>query len=255
MTGASSGIGRATALALAREGADVVLSARNHARLQEVASAVEQLGREALVLQADVTDQNQVNRVVRETLARWDRVDILIANAGDYVRCPIAEVSAAEIERSMAVNFYGSVYAVLAVLPEMLARRSGHIVLVTSMNGKKGVPPDAPYAAAKFALSGFGEVLRQELHGTGVHSTTVFPGRVDTRMIATLRVPRISAKISSQAVADSIVRAIHRRSPEVIIPFLSRGLILANTLSPRFGDWIVRLFHLEGWGTEPASGT
>ena len=155
----------------------------------------------------------------------------------------------------MAVNYYGSVYAVLAALPSMLSQGSGHIVLVTSMNGKKGVPPDAPYAAAKFALSGFGEVLRQELRGSGVYVTTVFPGRVDTPMIETLRVPRISAKISAQSVADSILRAIDRRSPEVVIPFLSRGLILANTVSPRLGDWVVRLFHLEGWDTEPVHDT
>jgi hypothetical protein len=87
----------------------------------------------------------------------------------------------------------------------MLERRSGHIVFVTSMAAKKGLPPDAPYVAAKFAMSGFGEVLRQELHGTGISVSTIFPGRVDTPMIANLRVPWISAKIPPERVAQAIV--------------------------------------------------
>jgi NADP-dependent 3-hydroxy acid dehydrogenase YdfG len=247
VTGASSGIGRATALALAGEGAHVALAARNATALNEVARAIRTLGQGALVVPTDVTQQDQVERLVRETLAHWERVDILMANAGAYIRCPISDLTVAEVERSMAVNFYGALYAILAVLPRMLDQKSGHLVLVSSMDAKKGLSPDAPYVAAKFALAGFGEVLRQELYGSGVHVTTVFPGRVDTPMIATLQVPSISAKIPPEAVAHAIVRAIHRRQPEVIVPFQARALVYLNTLSPRLGDWIARLFHLEGW--------
>ncbi|MGD2206169.1 MAG: SDR family NAD(P)-dependent oxidoreductase [Anaerolineae bacterium] len=255
ITGASSGIGRATALALAREGADVALAARRVGKLQAVAREVEALGRNALVVPTDVTQQEQVERLVHETLARWDQVDILVANAGAYVRSPATELAVADIQRSMAVNFYGAVYAILAVLPSMLAQEGGHLVLVTSLDGKKGLPLDAPYVAAKFALTGLGEVLRQELRHAGIHVTTVLPGRVDTPLIDTLRVPWISAKIQSRTVARAIVRAIHRRSPEVIVPFQARALVYLNTISPRLGDWIVRLFHLEGWETEPKRKT
>ena len=247
VTGASSGIGRATALALAAAGARVTLAARRVLALQAVAQTIQAQGGEALVVPTDVTQPSQVEQLVAETLARWGRVDILVANAGAYVRCPVVELTVADVERSMAVNFYGALYAILAVLPHLRRQQSGHIVLVASMNAKKGFPPDAPYAAAKFALAGLGEVLRQELHGTGVHVTTVFPGRVDTPLIAHLRVPRLSAKIPPEAVARAIVRAIHRRPAEVIIPFPARALFYANTLSPRFGDWFVRRFHLEGW--------
>jgi NADP-dependent 3-hydroxy acid dehydrogenase YdfG len=247
VTGASSGIGRATALALAGEGAHVALAARNAPALHEVARTIRALGQEALVVPTDVTQQDQVGQLVRETLACWERVDILVANAGAYVRCPISDLTVAEVERSMAVNFYGTLYAILAILPHMLDQKSGHLVLVSSMDAKKGLSPDAPYVAAKFALAGFGEVLRQELYGSGVHVTTVFPGRVDTPMIATLQVPSISAKIPPEAVARAIVRAIHRRQPEVIVPFQARALLYLNTLSPRLGDWIARLFRLEGW--------
>jgi NADP-dependent 3-hydroxy acid dehydrogenase YdfG len=247
VTGASSGIGRATALALADEGARVVLAARNVTALQEVARTIQALGREALVVPTDVTYQDQVDRLMAETLACWGQVDILIANAGQYIRRRVAELTVADLERSMAVNFYGAMYGVLAVLPHMLARRSGHLVLVSSIDGKKGIPNDAPYVAAKFALAGFGEVMRQELRGTGVGVTTVLPGRVDTPMIENLKVPWITPKISPEAVARAIIRGIRRRKAEVIVPGFFAPLLSLNMLFPRLGDWFVRLFHMEGW--------
>lgn len=120
-------------------------------------------------------------------------------------------------------------------------------VVYNSWLARAGNPLDAPYEAAKFALAGFGEVLRQELYGSGVHVTTVFPGRVDTPMSAMLQVPWISAKIPPEAVARAIVRALHRGQAEVIVPLRARSLVYLNTFSPRLGDWIVCLFYLEGW--------
>jgi NADP-dependent 3-hydroxy acid dehydrogenase YdfG len=247
VTGASSGIGRATALMLAEKGAYVSLGARTESALHALADEIRGRGREALVVPTDVTDKNQVNRLVAETLARFQRVDILVANAGAYVRSPIRALTVEEMKRSMAVNFYGVLYAVLAVQSHMLEQRDGHIILVSSLDGKKGLPQDAPYVAAKFALAGYGEVLRQELYGSGVHVTTVFPGRVDTPLIDTLEVPRVSAKIPAEAVARSIVAAVRQPKPEVIVPIQGRALHLVNALSPRLGDWLVRLFHLQGW--------
>jgi NAD(P)-dependent dehydrogenase (short-subunit alcohol dehydrogenase family) len=247
VTGASSGIGWAIALALAERGTRVALGARNLATLQELADKIQSRGGEALAVLTDVTRQEQVEQLAQETLSKWGQIDILISNAGQYIRCPITELTISLLEQSMAVNFYGGVYAVLAVLPHMLSRRSGHIVLVSTMNAKKGLPPDAPYVAAKFALSGFGEVLRQELYRTGVDVTTVYPGRVDTPMIQNLRVPWISTKISAETVTRAIVRSIERRKAEVILPPQTKLLHYLNFLSPRLGDWAVRYFHLEGW--------
>ena len=255
ITGASSGIGRATALALAREGARVVLAARRRPALDAVAREVEAMGGQALVVPTDVTDRQQVTHLITRTLDTWGQVDILIANAGVYIRKPVRELQVEDVEKSMAVNFYGALYPVLAVLPHMLQRARGHIVLVTSMDAKKGIPPDAPYVAAKFALAGFGDVLRQELHGSGVGVTVVFPGRVDTPLIANLKVPWISAKIPPETVARAILRGIRRRQPEVIVPWQARLLIYAHTLSPRFADWAVRFFHLEGWEVAPGEGS
>jgi len=246
ITGASSGIGRATALALAREGANIALAARREAELQAVAESIRVLGREALVVPTDVTQQAQVERLVAETLQRWGRVDIIIANAGIYVRSPVEALTVEDVKRSMAVNFYGALYLVLATLPYLRAQHSGHIVLVTSMDAKKGIPPDAPYVAAKYALAGFGDVLRQELYGTGVNISIIFPGRVDTPLIATLQVPKISAKIPPEAVARAIINAIRHRRTEVILPFQASLLMYINRLSPRLGDWAVRTFRLGG---------
>jgi NADP-dependent 3-hydroxy acid dehydrogenase YdfG len=247
VTGASSGIGRATALALARAGAHVALAARNEAALQEVAQDIQARGREALVVPTDVTQREQVERAVAETLARWGRVDIFIANAGQYVRCCVPELTVAKVERAMAVNFYGALYGLLAVLPHMLARESGHLVLVSSVDGKKGLPIDAPYVSAKFALAGLGDVMRQELCGTGVHVTSVFPGRIDTPLIEDLKVPWVSPKYSPEMVARTIVRSIRRRQPEVIVPGFYRLFVILGALSPRLSDWFVRVSHLEGW--------
>lgn len=252
VTGASSGIGRATALALAREGARVALAARTEPALREVAEEIRALGAEALIVPADVTHREDVERLASETLSRWQRVDILVANAGAYVRSPVSELTVAELERSMDVNFYGAVHAVLAVQRHMMDRGCGHIVLVSSLDGKKGLPCDAPYVAAKFALAGYGEVLRQELRGHGIHVTTVFPGRVDTPLIDSLEVPQVSAKIPPRTVARAIVRAIHNKKPEVIIPFRGRLLHLVNVLWPRLGDWVVRVLHLQGREKEDA---
>ncbi len=246
VTGASSGIGRATALALAERGACLTLGARNSSALEQLAGQIQAMGGRAMALSSDVTRREQVEALVQACLSRWGQVDILVSNAGAYIRRPVAELEISDLERSMAVNFYGGVYAALAVLPHMTQRRSGHIVFVTSNNAKKGLPPDAPYVAAKFAMSGFAEVLRQELHGSGVSVSTIFPGRVDTPMIEDLKVPWLSAKIPPEAVAQAILRAIQRRQAEVLLPGQVRLLNLVNFISPVLADWAVRTFHLEG---------
>lgn len=251
VTGASSGIGKETALTLARRGACVALGSRSTTDLEQVAEEIRDLGQEALVVTTDVTRQDQVERLVQEALSRWSRVDILIANSGQYIRAPIREVTALTMERSMAVNFYGGLYAILAVLPHMLARSSGHIVLVSTLDAKRPIPPDAPYVAAKCALSSFFEVLRQELQGSGVYTTAVFPGRVDTPMVERLNFPWFSAKISAERVAKDIVGGIERRQTEIILPSHMKLLyymsLILGLFSPTLLDRILPELNLEGW--------
>jgi NAD(P)-dependent dehydrogenase (short-subunit alcohol dehydrogenase family) len=247
VTGASDGIGRATALALARQGAHIVLAGRRQNILEQVASEIHRLNQKTLVVSTDVTDQAQVDKLVGTTIEQWGRIDILISNAGEYIRAPVESLTKDDIQRSLAVNFYGGVYCILATLPHMRRQGGGHIVVVTSMDGKKGIPPDAPYAAAKYALTGFLDVVRQELHGTGVYISNVLPGRVDTKMIETLRFSWVSAKISSDQVASATLKAIEKRKPIVILPVQAMLLYYLDVISPRLGDWLARSLRLEGW--------
>lgn len=256
VTGASDGIGRATALALAKRGAHLAIAARRKDLLDSLASEIKMYDRDVLVAEVDVTDIHHVNHLVDEVINRWGQVDILISNAGEYIRAYIDTLTIQDIQRSMAVNFYGGVYAIMAVLPHMQKRKSGHIVVVTSMDGKKGLPKDAPYAAAKFALTGFVEVFRQELCcDSGIYISNVLPGRVNTKMIESLRVPWISAKISPEAVTRAILFAIEKRKPEVIIPPQAILLHYINVLSPRMGDYLARVLHLEGWEDQREGGS
>src|SRR6266487_2216207 len=249
VTGASSGIGRDTALALAKLGASVALAARSGDVLLKIAEEIKRQGRNVIVIPTDVTQREQVEQMVRGVLAQWGRIDILVSNAGEYIQAPIINLDPADIQRSLDVNFFGGVYCIKAVLPHMLNQKSGHIVVVTSMDGKIGLPPDAPYVSAKFALTGFCEVLRQELKNSGISVTNVLPGRVDTPMIDDLQFSWISPKISSETVALSIVDAIRRRIPIVIVPPQAKLLYYINVFAPLLSDRLARVFHLEGWRT------
>ncbi len=249
VTGASSGIGRDTALALAKLGASVALAARSGDVLLKIAEEIKRQGRNVIVIPTDVTQREQVEQMVRGVLAQWGRIDILVSNAGEYIQAPIIDLDPADIQRSLDVNFFGGVYCIKAVLPHMLNQKSGHIVVVTSMDGKIGLPPDAPYVSAKFALTGFCEVLRQELKNSGISVTNVLPGRVDTPMIDDLQFSWISPKISSETVALSIVDAIRRRRPIVIVPPQAKLLYYINVFAPLLSDRLARVFHLEGWRT------
>ncbi|RPI94749.1 MAG: SDR family NAD(P)-dependent oxidoreductase [Chloroflexi bacterium] len=247
VTGASSGIGRATALALARQGARVALVARRGDALLELAWEINHQGSNAIVVRTDVTVREQVEQMVREVIDHWGRVDILVSNAGAYIRAPIVDLDPAEIQRSFDVNFFGGVYCVKAVLPHMLERKSGHIVFVTSMAGKIGILSDSPYASAKFALTGFCEVLRQEMHGSGISVTNVMPGRVDTPFISHLKFSWVSAKISPENAARGILAGIRKRKPIVILPPQARLLYYINVFAPLLSDRLARYFRLEGW--------
>jgi len=250
VTGASSGIGRATALAFAERGAHLVLASRNTPALEQLAAQIRSQGRQALVVTTDVSQKEHVDHMVQEAMDHFSKVDILVSNAGQYIRSPIVNLAIADLEHSMAVNFYSHVYAVMAVLPHMLKQNTGRIVFNATMDAKKGLPPDTPYVSAKFALSGFSDVLRQELRGSGVRVTSLYVGRVDTPLIENLTVPWISAKIPAEAVARAIVRAIERGSREVFMPPQVIGLYYLNVFAPGLADWAVRFFHLEGWEKE-----
>jgi dehydrogenase/reductase SDR family member 7B len=247
VTGATGGIGAEIARRLARDGARLVLSARNAQALDALATELRGQGSEVLIVTSDVTLPDDMHRLVAETQRVMGGIDLIVCNAGIYIRGAAKDLSLEDIRRCMETNYFGSVHLIRAALPALLAQRSGHIVAVSSVDGKKGLPPDAAYAASKYALTGFMDVLRQELRGTGVYASTIFPERVDTPMIGNLQLPLMSRRLPPSAVAKAVVKAIRQRRREIIISFAGpKLLIVASAVWPALGDWLVRIFGLQG---------
>ncbi len=247
ITGASSGIGRATAVRMANEGADVALIARNRERLDEVSEEIRMLGRKAVVIEADITERESIDRAVATAIEELGGLDVFHCNAGIYLRCPAKDLRMDQIRKIIEVDYFGCLNCVYAVLPYFLKKKSGSIVTTCSMDGKKGVPPDAAYVSAKFAMNGFFQVLRQELRGSGVHIGTVFPSRMDTPQIAHVDCPKITPKGDPDMVAKAVVKCVVRKKKEILVPSFSCHLLTwADTISPSLGDWLVRVNHLSG---------
>jgi NADP-dependent 3-hydroxy acid dehydrogenase YdfG len=249
VTGASSGIGHATAIAFAARGANMVLAARRQALLDQIRQEVEALGAQVLSVPTDVRDWKQVDSLAEVSLKRFGTIDVLVAYAGPCFRRPVRELTVKHIEDVMAVNFYGCLHCILEVLPIMVEQGSGHLVVVSSVDATKGVPPDDAYVASEFAITALADVPRQELGGTGVHLSTIFPARIDTPMLADVQVPPIIPTIPPEKVAEAIVKAVLKRKTELYIPRLSsRTFVLASALAPVTTDWLIRRLRLGGWG-------
>jgi NAD(P)-dependent dehydrogenase (short-subunit alcohol dehydrogenase family) len=181
VTGSSSGIGLATALAFARAGDAVVATLRDPTGADELRAAVAEAEVDLEVLGLDVTDDEAVARVVGDVLARYGRVDVLVNNAGAPFTATLEELPISELHRSMDVNFFGVVRTTKAVLPAMRAAGGGHLIAVTSLGGVVGQPFNDAYCAAKFAVEGLYESLHPVAAAFGVHVSIVEPGPVDTR--------------------------------------------------------------------------
>lgn len=247
ITGASSGIGKATAYALSSKSCHVVISSRNKEKLLEIEKDLCHLRNSVISIPSDVTDPASVRALVAATIEHFARIDYLICNAGEYFRCPVVDSTLPLIQQAMKINFFGALNCIFEVLPHMLQRGKGHIIIVSSMDAKKGIPPDSAYVASKAAMAGYADVMRQELRQYGINVSTIFPARVDTPMISNLEVPFISAKIKPEKVARAIVKAMEHKKCEIIVPrFSPKLLMILNCLSPALGDWLVKIFRLSG---------
>ncbi len=184
VTGAGRGIGRATALALAREGAAVVLAARTRAEIEAVADEVRALGARALPVVTDVTRESEVGQMVERTLATFDRVDILVNNAGAQIpRRPAVDLPTDEWDRILQINLTASFLCAKAVLPIMLRQRSGKIINVASLGWQMGFAGNSAYCAAKAGLINFTYCLAAEVKALGIDVNAVCPSGTDTRLL------------------------------------------------------------------------
>lgn len=182
VTGASSGIGAATAVELARRGATVAVVARRAERLAEVVEQCRRHGTEAFAHPADISDRAACNDLAAAVTARFGKVDVVVNNAGISLRRHAARASVEEIERVMQINFMGAVYLTMAVLPGMVERGRGSIVNVTSVAGYIPNPHESAYGASKAALSMWSHGLAVDLAGSGVHVGVLSPGPIDTEI-------------------------------------------------------------------------
>ncbi len=183
VTGASRGIGREIALALAREGADCALAATSAEAAAPTAKEISALSRRALALGCDVARPEELDRMIERTLRELARIDVLVNNAAVVHRAPLVELTDADIERVLAVNLLGPMYLCRRVVPGMLARGEGRVINVSSISGTLACPRALAYAASKWGLDGFTRSLAEEVKGRGVFVAAVLPGSVDTAML------------------------------------------------------------------------
>jgi len=223
VTGASSGVGHDVALAFAERGAQVGLLARRKNKLEELAKRIGGFGGRAMAVECDVTRRAEVQAAIEEVQNSFGGVDILVNCAGLLIPAKVEELHPEDLERMMAVNLYGAVHAIQAVLPEMKERRSGRIINIASLAGRRGLSPLGGYSASKFALVGLTESLRVELFNTGVWTSLVMPGVVDTPMTQKARDSKTLRAIPMFAmpvrwVTWGVLAAATLGLPEIDIP-------------------------------------
>jgi short-subunit dehydrogenase len=249
ITGASAGIGRATAVRMARDGAAVAICARRADRLDAVAAEIVAAGGQALAIAADVTRAEEMDGFVARTVERFGRLDVMICNAGFGIAGAIDDIAPDQMRKLMDVNYTGTYHATRAALPLFRRQRSGHVIMVSSIVGKRGVPFMGAYSATKFAQAGLGECLRSELRGSGIHVSVVFPVSTESeffdvmsRETGTTVTRATGPRQRVEQVADAIAKAIRRPVPEVYPHAASRALVILNALAPGFTDGVVKRF-------------
>ena len=243
ITGASSGIGKQTAIEFAKLGANIILVARRKKKLDELAHELEKFNVTILVCQCDVSDKTQVKEMSKTILEKFDSIDVLVNNAGFAIYGSVKDLSIDEIESQMETNYFGMMYCIKNFLPSMLDKKSGHIVNVASVAASFGLPGIASYCASKFAMLGFSEGLKHELHGTGVGITVVSPIMVRTDFFdhpSFEKMPKYSpTSLSSRTVAKAILKAANSPRLEIIVPSVVRSAVWLKHTFPYFINPII----------------
>ncbi len=251
ITGASAGIGRATAMRFAREGADLVLAARSRERLERLAERLEQrFGVRALAVPCDVRDGEQVEALAEAAIASFGRIDVLVNNAGYGLYGRVEDTPAEAFRDLLETNVLGAHHAIRAILPHMRRQGTGHIVNVGSVVGKRGWPYHGAYAASKFALTGLTQALRGELAGSGVTVSLVLPASTDTAFFANAPtfspeyVPAPLGPVQTPGqVARAIVRSARRPAPEAHLQPLMRVAHVLAEAFPGLTAWASELHY------------
>jgi short-subunit dehydrogenase len=245
ITGASSGIGAGVARRLTKEGAKVALAARRKELLEDLAAEINSHGGQALSMQVDVTDSAAVKDMVKETLAKYGRLDVLVNNAGLGFSADVKDIDPARLRQQVAVNLVALIECSQAALGPMLSQGSGHIINVASLAGLVGAPGSSVYSATKFAVIGFSDALRREVHKQGILVTTFCPGFVATDFSPRLKkiaskapdAARLPGVMSVDYVAGVVAGIIRRPRSMVFVPFAFSTLVRFARSFPGLVDW------------------
>ncbi len=249
VTGASSGIGLATATLLAKYQAKVVLAARSEDKLNELSRQLSQYS-EVISVKTDVSNQEECRRLIEKTIQKFGRIDILINNAGISMRAMFKDLDLSVIHRLMDVNFWGTVYCTKYALPYLLESK-GSVVGVISTAGYKGLPGRTGYSASKFAINGFLDTLRSEHLYDGLHVMIYAPGFTASNIRKTALMadgsiqgdtPREEGKMmTSERVGEIMLNHIRKRSRRATLTFTGKLLLVLTRLFPTITD------HMEYW--------
>jgi len=236
ITGASSGIGKQTAIEFAKKGSQVILVARRMPKLEQVEKELEKFNVPVMIQQCDVSDKLQVQTMSQAVLEKFDSVDVLVNNAGFAIYGTVSDLTVEDIESQMATNYFGMIYCTKNFLPSMIKKKSGHVVNVASVAASFGLPGIAPYCASKFAMLGFSEGLKHELKGTGIGITVVSPIMVRTDFFdhpSFKKMPKYSpTSLSATTVAKAILKAANSPRLEIIVPSVVRGAVWMKNTFP-----------------------
>ena len=248
ITGASAGIGRASAVLLAGRGAAIVASARREDRLQALVTEIEAAGGRALAVPGDVTNHADMHLLVARAVQTFGQLDVMICNAGIGYHGTLDETPAAVMRKLVDVNLMGTLYAAEAALRVMRQQRRGHIIAISSIVGRRGVAGSSVYSATKAAQVAFIESLRAEFLGTDLHASVVLPVATVTEFRAAIerdfghttvgKGPRQSAEVVAKAIAD----CIESPKPEVYPLKKARLLAVISATAPGVADRVVRRF-------------
>ncbi len=249
VTGASSGIGKACAEEFAKRGANLVLAARQYVTLCEITADLEKrYGIKAIAVQTDVSKEEDCKLLIKQTLITFDKIDILINNAGLSMRALFNDLDLSVIKNLMDVNFWGTVYCTKYALPEIL-KTKGSVVGVSSIAGYRGLPGRTGYSASKFAMNGFMESLRTELLKTGVHVMVACPGFTASNIRVTALAKDGASHgetsmeegkmMSADTVAQTIADGIVARKRTLIMTGQGKLTVWINKLFPALADKLV----------------
>lgn len=231
ITGASSGIGRGLAVELARRGAKLGLVARRVEVIDEVVRQIEALGGKAVALPADVQSESSLRAAADKLRADVGPIDVLIANAGIGPTRDAAEISAEEVAGVINVNVIGASNSVAAVIPEMVARKSGQLVVISSLAAYRGLPRSAAYCASKAAVSAFFESLRLDLEPRGIAVTIIHPGFIKTPLTAG-RDAQMPFLMELEDAVKKMARAIEKRRKRYSFPWQLATIVRAGMIMP-----------------------